>query len=592
MPSRPKPLQAFLTSSLCFTILVLVFASQRSASAQDEWCIGKPYPTQGCPVLTDSASSTAPKSTAPDAVCGNNIVEGGEDCDMGRFNGQRNCSEQCQWLYCGDGIVSPSNLVNGKPEECEPTLARYYGQNPKTRELAIVRKFTEGTCGQVCTIPTCDGEGKNCTGGCKQKFLPSCHTAASAPAVSANPSAAAQASSAPEAAASQNQLQSGPRGRCGNSILEQGEQCDDGNLVHTDSCSNLCQPARCGDAIVQSGEACDDGNQINGDTCSNLCQSSRCGDSIVQMGEQCDDGNPSNTDACTTNCQFSRCGDSIVQIGESCDDGNSVNTDACTNTCKAPTCGDGIIQYGEDCDDGNQNNADGCSNSCQNAHCGDRIVQLGEQCDDGNENNGDTCTNTCRKATCGDGIVQTGEQCDDGNQISTDACTTLCQLARCGNGVREASEECDDGNEVGTDGCSTSCKLPVCGNSVREEGEECDAGSKNSPVKPNACRDDCQLAHCGDGVIDTGEECDGSDGCTSQCTIAPLSGGRTRMMFVSIASAGTVLLFVILGIIFRTQIAEFLRKSGKGKSGMGGKGALRSIDDIPLDEIEMPWHSW
>src|SRR5437667_261012 len=29
--------------------------------------------------------------------------------------------------------------------------------------------------------------------------------------------------------------------KCGNGILETGEQCDDGNLLNTDSCSSLCR---------------------------------------------------------------------------------------------------------------------------------------------------------------------------------------------------------------------------------------------------------------------------------------------------------------------------------------------------------------
>ncbi len=99
----------------------------------------------------------------------------------------------------------------------------------------------------------------------------------------------------------------------------------------------------CGDSIVQSGagEECDDGNTINTDACTNTCKNARCGDGIVGPGEACDDGNTINTDACTNSCQLARCGDGIVGPGEACDDGNTNNTDACSNTCVLTTSGTG-----------------------------------------------------------------------------------------------------------------------------------------------------------------------------------------------------------------------------------------------------------
>ena len=72
---------------------------------------------------------------------------------------------------------------------------------------------------------------------------------------------------------------------CGNSIIESGEQCDDGNTFSGDGCSYLCQTEEddpvnppppedpiCGNSIIESGEQCDDGNTVSGDGCSYLCQ--------------------------------------------------------------------------------------------------------------------------------------------------------------------------------------------------------------------------------------------------------------------------------------------------------------------------------
>jgi cysteine-rich repeat protein len=61
---------------------------------------------------------------------------------------------------------------------------------------------------------------------------------------------------------------------CGNSIVETGEQCDDGNSVSGDGCENNCtltpSPV-CGNSIVETGEQCDDGNSVSGDGCENNC---------------------------------------------------------------------------------------------------------------------------------------------------------------------------------------------------------------------------------------------------------------------------------------------------------------------------------
>ena len=49
-------------------------------------------------------------------------------------------------------------------------------------------------------------------------------------------------------------------GARGIGIRQDLEACDDGNSLSTDSCTVNCTIARCGDSFVQAGEACDDGN--------------------------------------------------------------------------------------------------------------------------------------------------------------------------------------------------------------------------------------------------------------------------------------------------------------------------------------------
>ncbi|MDX2087005.1 MAG: lamin tail domain-containing protein [Kofleriaceae bacterium] len=65
-------------------------------------------------------------------------------------------------------------------------------------------------------------------------------------------------------------------GRCGNMVVEQMEQCDDGNTTPGDGCTADCKveqipPVVCGDGMVAQSEGCDDGDTDGGDGCSSTC---------------------------------------------------------------------------------------------------------------------------------------------------------------------------------------------------------------------------------------------------------------------------------------------------------------------------------
>ncbi len=84
---------------------------------------------------------------------------------------------------------------------------------------------------------------------------------------------------------------------CGDSAVDPGEECDDGNGALGDGCSSCtidsgftcggspsaCSPI-CGDGLVRGGEECDDHGLSNGDGCSALC--------LVESGFDCT-GEPS-----------------------------------------------------------------------------------------------------------------------------------------------------------------------------------------------------------------------------------------------------------------------------------------------------------
>ena len=98
---------------------------------------------------------------------------------------------------------------------------------------------------------------------------------------------------------------------CGDSVMEEWEQCDDGNTDDGDGCDSLCMVeitgnnGRCGDGNIDSGEECDDGNTDNGDNCSAAClieNTGICGDGTIDLYERCDDGNTTDGDDCPSDC--------------------------------------------------------------------------------------------------------------------------------------------------------------------------------------------------------------------------------------------------------------------------------------------------
>ncbi len=171
----------------------------------------------------------------------------------------------------------------------------------------------------------------------------------------------------------------------------------------------------CGNNIPDIAEECDDGNTVNGDGCSNICLNegsamggSVCGNGSVGRGEDCDDGSVGCSSICLHTgshpAPFSLCGNNVREVGEACDDGNLTSGDGCSDRCllegtppcrsggPAICCGNGdAVQAGEACDDHNINNSDGCSSRCllegssftypTASFCGDGVLGTGEACE-------------------------------------------------------------------------------------------------------------------------------------------------------------------------------------------------------------------
>lgn len=141
-------------------------------------------------------------------------------------------------------------------------------------------------------------------------------------------------------------------GECGNSIIEEGVQCDDGNTNNGDGCSSSC--------LIESNWVCSGEPSV----CTSLC-----GNGDEDGNEECDDGNTNNGDGCNSYC--------LIESNWEC---NGEWPSVCT-----PLCGNGDVDNNEQCDDGNSNNNDGCVN-CQYAYIGDGYIWTEyEECEDNSD---------------------------------------------------------------------------------------------------------------------------------------------------------------------------------------------------------------
>ena len=322
-------------------------------------------------------------------------------------------------------------------------------------------------------------------------------------------------------------------------VLISGEECDDGNDVNTDDCTNSCKTPVCGDGIIWDGhEGCDDINDGSYGNCNTDCVSlaNHCGDGTITDGEICDDGADNGTYShCTADCMGDGpyCGDGATTDAEVCDDGADNGTyNHCNATCLGMEshCGDNAIDATyEDCDDGNaitercaygETECTICDETCHSiagelSVCGDNYLDTAvEECDDGNLILDDceygelsclVCDDSCHSVEgatsyCGDNAIDpdpNNENCDDGNAITEKCgygvtectvCDTTCHMASgdidiCGDGTLDAGdEECDDGNLV-VEGCDyglTECTV-------------CDATCHEIAGEPH---------YCGNGTVD------------------------------------------------------------------------------------------
>ncbi|MEM3113424.1 MAG: DUF4215 domain-containing protein, partial [Candidatus Pacearchaeota archaeon] len=254
------------------------------------------------------------------SVCGNNIIEAGEQCDDGNTNNGDGCSSTC--------VIEPSCSLN----------SAYWSLNNAVQGQ-IVNLIVNGT--------NCNGQSIN--------FTIFEDDIAFDEQVSINPAPVSFiGNSVSTTWTAEWQCDGNIGGVCtlGNPEYYFIARLVNNSLISITSSNYLITSSlspTCGNNITESGEQCDDGNTNNGDSCTNLCLNAFCGDNIIWIGNEICDGN-----------------------SQSCSINNYTGTQTCNSQCNGfntcvttQYCGDGIINGPETCDDGNTNNGDGCSSTCQ-----------------------------------------------------------------------------------------------------------------------------------------------------------------------------------------------------------------------------------
>lgn len=375
---------------------------------------GNTIPGDGCSAECVNEGSTFTRN------CGNGTIDAGESCDDRNIKSGDGCSSVClreavpsgTWsAQTKDGVVA---LIGKKEPDAGWTSlvtgACGDGTIQRTKQAAgfVGESCDDGNtangdgCSSVCLNEGTTPVGAVCGNG-KIERSEECEKDIDGvfPAWCAPATCLRTGSSAPV---------------CGNGKLDPGEECEKSQLVG--AAQALCS-ARC----LWTGT-----NSYNPTGVGSTLRVVGCGDSKVQVGEECDDGNTKSGDGCSTIClnegstpsTGGGCGNGKIDKGEECD--SAELKDGCNqNTClllgtKSATCGNGVLETGESCDWKAIVNARPTGSSESEA-----ISQAKRVCDPVK------CVHLGTVAPmCGNGRVDAGEDCDDGNGIDGDGCSKTC----------------------------------------------------------------------------------------------------------------------------------------------------------------------
>lgn len=236
------------------------------------------------------------------SVCGDAILRTGEQCDDGNADETDACTSLCKAPFCGDGLLQGFEQCddgNGTDTDaCTSCRTAVCGDGFKQGGEACDDGNTVNgdVCSSTCSIePNAVGLSAfagdmyvqlqwgngNYNGQGMYGLTAKRSTSAAGPWTTVSLSTAGIDSAVSAGNTYYYEVSPGSRivvttPFCGDGKAF-GEQCDDGNRVDNDACSNLCGSSVCGDGVRQTNEECDDGNLTDTDVCDNSCHQNSAG---------------------------------------------------------------------------------------------------------------------------------------------------------------------------------------------------------------------------------------------------------------------------------------------------------------------------
>jgi cysteine-rich repeat protein len=316
---------------------------------------------------------------------------------------------------------------------------------------------------------------------------------------------------------------------CGNSSLDFGETCDDGNALSCDGCSRTC--------IAEASPPC----PADGNACTNDCSPTAGCVYAPLTGPACaSDGNACTNDVCTAGActhPTANCSDGVACTVDSCQPSTGCasvpNHALCADgtTCTTETCNAAIgCEYVNEADGSPCDDADACTSedACEDGAC---EGQGALDCDDGDSCTTDTCNaafgclNADDPAACPCTISGTplpaGTRCADG-----DTCTGGEECDGTGACVGGGSL-CDDGDPCTQDSCIARL---FCNHMDNLCPSQCGTAADGTPCSDgSACTTGaCQGGTCASAPIacNDGDPCNGTEACTGNLGCRQVSWGE------------------------------------------------------------------
>lgn len=453
--------------------------------------------TTGTAVSNDPTSAEDGDPTSV-AVCGNTIVEDGEDCDAGSGNGATTCTCTSDCAFPSMLVVCSDGNFCTDEDSCDGAGACVAGGQSPCSGGAPVCDESNDECDECAGASDCQ-DNSSCNGAETCDASGTCQSG-TATVCQANESCVEASNTC---VCDVGFVRDGDGvGDCVLSQCDDAADCDDSNLCTED----ICLVGICSNT-PDIGASCD-----NGDFCDGVGACNATG-ACVEPGTPCGGSTPFCDEAnneCDECASASDCSDSLTCNGSevcdssgSCQNGTAVTCSA-NSSCTEPG---GNCQ----CDAGFVPNSDPTGAGCVPREC-----TLDIDCGDSN-----ICTvDSCEGGLCVNGIMN-GASCDNGD---------FCD----GAGACDASGVCVEpgtpctGNNTICDEFEDQCEACVDdSNTTTDTGCDstnpfCDDSDASNPIcvacevaaDCGATSNDCTLFACNAGVCDEEAVSNGSS-CTS-----------------------------------------------------------------------------